>query len=69
MICLACLASNQPDNRDNELLSLQIDLYREKTVQCLIMGEYTKSGPYILETVINYIYAEFCVYTDANRDI
>ncbi len=69
MICLACLASNQPDNRDNELLSLQIDLYREKTVQCLIMGEYTKSGPYVLETVINYIYAEFCVCTDANRDM
>ena len=69
MICLACLASNQPDNSDTELLSRQIDLYREKTVQCLIMGEYTKSGPYVLETIINYIYAEFCVCTDANRDM
>jgi hypothetical protein len=69
MICLACLASNQPDNPDPELQSLQIDLYREKTVQCMIMGEYTKSGPYVLETVINYIYAEFCVCTDANKDM
>ncbi|PLN76152.1 fungal-specific transcription factor domain-domain-containing protein [Aspergillus taichungensis] len=69
MICLACLASNQHDNPDTESLSLQIDLYREKIVQCLIMGEYTKSGPYVLETVINYIYAEFCVCTDANRDM
>ncbi|PKY05134.1 hypothetical protein P168DRAFT_304196 [Aspergillus campestris IBT 28561] len=69
MICLACLASNQPDNPDTELLSLRIDLYREKTVQCLIMGEYTKSGPYVLETVINYIYAEFGVCTDAKRDM
>ncbi|KAL2861158.1 putative transcription factor [Aspergillus lucknowensis] len=69
MICLACLASNQPGNPDTELQSLQIDLYREKTVQCLIMGEYTKPGPYVLETVINYIYAEFCVCTDANKDM
>ncbi|KAL4815657.1 fungal-specific transcription factor domain-containing protein [Aspergillus spinulosporus] len=69
MICLACVASNQADNPDAELQSLQFDLYREKTVQCLIMGEYTKSGPYVLETVINYIYAEFCVYRDANKDM
>lgn len=69
MICLACLASNQPDYPETEIKCLQIDLYREKTVQCLIMGEYTKTGPYVLETVINYIYAEFCVCTDANKDM
>ncbi|KAF9892662.1 hypothetical protein FE257_001064 [Aspergillus nanangensis] len=66
---LVSAASNHPDNPETELLSLQIYLYREKTVQCLIMGEYTKSGPYVLETVINYIYAEFCVCPDANRDM
>ncbi|KAL4924286.1 putative transcription factor, partial [Aspergillus undulatus] len=69
MICLASLASNQPENPETEIQSLQFDLYREKTVQCLIMGEYTKSGPHVLETVINYIYAEFCVCTDANKDM
>ncbi|KAL4750699.1 hypothetical protein BDW72DRAFT_213198 [Aspergillus terricola var. indicus] len=69
MICLACVASNQAENPETEIQSLQFDLYREKTVQCLIMGEYTKSGPYVLETVINYIYAEFCVCTDANKDM
>ncbi|KAL5365392.1 hypothetical protein BJX96DRAFT_169061 [Aspergillus floccosus] len=69
MICLACLASKQHDYPDTDLQSLQIDLYREKTVQCLIMGEYTRPGPYVLETVINYIYAEFCVCTDANNDM
>ncbi|KAL4974568.1 hypothetical protein BDW66DRAFT_161134 [Aspergillus desertorum] len=69
MICLACLASNQSDIPEAEVQSLQINLYREKTVQCLIMGEYTKSGPYALETVINYIYAEFCVCPDANPDM
>ncbi|KAL4743234.1 hypothetical protein BDV11DRAFT_215371 [Aspergillus similis] len=69
MICLACVASNQAENPEAEMQSLQFDLYREKTVQCLIIGEYTKSGPYVLETVINYIYAEFCVCADANKDM
>ncbi|KAL4770347.1 hypothetical protein BDW60DRAFT_193076 [Aspergillus nidulans var. acristatus] len=69
MICLACVASNQAEYPEAEMQSLQFDLFREKTVQCLIMGEYTKSGPYVLETVINYIYAEFCICTDANKDM
>lgn len=69
MICLACIVSNQSDGPEAETQTLQIDLYREKIVQCLILGEYTKSGPYVLETIINYNYAEFCVCTDANRDM
>ncbi|KAE8349001.1 hypothetical protein BDV28DRAFT_142177 [Aspergillus coremiiformis] len=67
MICLACLTSDTCDS-DAEHLSLQIDLYREKIVQCLVLGEYTRSGPYVLETVINYVYVEFCIRTDADKD-
>ncbi|KAE8389873.1 putative fungal-specific transcription factor [Aspergillus alliaceus] len=67
MICLACLTSDTSDS-DAEHLSLQIDLYREKIVQCLVLGEYTRSGPYVLETVINYVYVEFCIRTDADKD-
>ncbi|EED19988.1 fungal specific transcription factor, putative [Talaromyces stipitatus ATCC 10500] len=54
---------------DNEHKSLQIDLYREKVVQCLLLGNYTNCGPYVLETIINYVYAEFCVHRDAHKDI
>lgn len=68
MICLACMVSNQSDGPESETQTIQIELYREKIVQCLIMCEYTKSGPYVLETIINYNYAEFCVCPDANRD-
>lgn len=48
---------------------LQIDLYREKLVQCLITGKYTKCGPYVLETFIQYVYVEFGIRADADKDI
>lgn len=72
MICLAILSSGTWDSaHSNEVgrQSLQIDLYREKMVQSLILGEYTKSGPYILETMIHYVYVEFAIRTDADKDI
>ncbi|KAJ5932137.1 hypothetical protein N7516_006626 [Penicillium verrucosum] len=68
MICLACLTTDTLD-AEVEHLSLQIDLYREKIVQCLVLGEYTRTGPYVLQTVINYVYIEFCLRTDADQDM
>ncbi|CAG7941552.1 unnamed protein product [Penicillium nalgiovense] len=58
MICLACLTTDTLD-AEVEHLSLQIDLYREKIVQCLVLGEYTRTGPCALQTVIDYVYIQF----------
>lgn len=72
MISLAVLASDAWDSAlDNEIeqQSLRIDLYREKTVQSLVLGEYTKSAPYVLETMIHYVYIEFLISADADKDI
>ncbi|KAI0834355.1 putative fungal-specific transcription factor [Hypoxylon sp. FL0890] len=70
MICLALLSSDSTDMyHGGEAQQLQIDLYREKIVQCLLMGEYTKSAPYGLETLINYVYIEFMLGIDAGKDI
>ncbi|KAK4166450.1 fusarisetin A cluster transcription factor [Cladorrhinum sp. PSN259] len=71
MICLALLASDASDTAhgDPEHRSLQVQVYREKTVQCLIMGNYTRSGPYVLETFAHYIYIELGITGDANDDI
>ncbi|RDW81235.1 putative transcription factor [Aspergillus mulundensis] len=63
------LADERTEEIDVEQRSLQVDLYREKTVQCLVMGQYTKSGPYVLETMINYIYVEFGTNPDAEKDM
>ena len=72
MICLAVLASDAWDsahNNEREQRSIQINLYREKIVQSLVLGEYTKSAPYVLETMIHYVYIEFAMHADADKDI
>ena len=71
MMCLAILASDARDSgQSNEMeqQSLLIDLYREKVVQSLILGEYTKSPPNVLETIIHYVYIEFAIRADADKD-
>ncbi|RAL05410.1 uncharacterized protein BO80DRAFT_397956 [Aspergillus ibericus CBS 121593] len=72
MICLGVQASDASAalrELEAKQQTLQIETYREKVVQCLLMGEYTKCGPYVLETVIHYVYIEFCLHRDADQDI
>ncbi|OHW92234.1 fungal specific transcription factor [Colletotrichum incanum] len=70
MICLAVVASDPADHKfEQEQQQLQIDLYREKLVQCLMMGEYTQGGHHALETLINYVYIEFRIHDDAEKDV
>jgi hypothetical protein len=35
-----------------------INIFREKTVQCLVLGNYTEPGPYTVETLLVYYIAE-----------
>jgi hypothetical protein len=35
-----------------------VDTYKEKAIQCLLLGHYTKGGPYVLETMILYFLIE-----------
>ncbi|KAL7624605.1 hypothetical protein AAE478_006172 [Parahypoxylon ruwenzoriense] len=42
-----------------------VKVYREKTVQCLTLGKYTRGGPYVLETLILYIAGEHLLHEDA----
>ena len=72
MMCLAVLASDTWDSAQGDEVEqqlLQVDLYREKIVQSLILGEYTKSAPSVLETLIHYVYIEFAIRADADKDI
>ncbi|KAI4142341.1 MAG: hypothetical protein L6R39_004978 [Caloplaca ligustica] len=72
MICLAVLASDTRDfahGNEVEQKSVQIKLYRETIVQCLILGEYTKGGPHVLEAMIHYNYIELVIRADADKDI
>ena len=44
---------------------LQVQEYREKTVQCLRAGNYTKPGKYTIETLLLYFMTEHHHHTDA----
>ncbi|KAK4084727.1 transcriptional regulator family: Fungal Specific TF [Purpureocillium lilacinum] len=76
IIGLAVVTSDTTDNSTNnsinsgdiEQQALRLDLYREKTVQCLISGEYTNAGPHALETILHYLHIEFAARADADRD-
>lgn len=72
MICLAVMVSDAHDSGhgpETDQRPLQIALYREKIVQCLVMGEYTKPSPHVLEAVIHYVYVEFLLGPDAKEDL
>ncbi|KAI5927574.1 fungal-specific transcription factor domain-containing protein [Camillea tinctor] len=43
--------------------------YRERVVQCLHLGRYTRGGPFVLETLIHYVGIEFALRKDASSDV
>ncbi|KAF4920541.1 Equisetin cluster transcription factor eqxF [Colletotrichum viniferum] len=72
MICLALIASDTNGSvpyMDTTHYHVNIDSYREKVVQCLIMGKYTLGGRHTLETFMNYVYIEFRIREDAEKDV
>ncbi|KAI1279960.1 hypothetical protein F5Y07DRAFT_405586 [Xylaria sp. FL0933] len=42
--------------------------YRDKTVQCLVLGQYTRCGPYVIETLLHHFAAEFMRRRDVNNE-
>lgn len=41
-----------------------IKVYREKIVQCLTLGKYTRGGPFVIETLICYVAIEHLLQED-----
>ncbi|KAI0112776.1 hypothetical protein F4776DRAFT_656807 [Hypoxylon sp. NC0597] len=54
--------SAQPSDLESAVL---VRVYREKVVQCLTLGKYTKGGPHVLETLILYIAIEHLLHEDS----
>lgn len=46
-------------------LQNMMETFRQKAVQCLVLGNYAQGGPYVLETLMLYIAAELFVRNDA----
>ena len=67
MMCLATqfqsFLVNEPRGVDQSPFSTQevqhlVQLYQERTVQCLVLGKYTKSVPYTIQTLLLYFTTE-----------
>lgn len=59
----------QTPSADPEILHTMADTYRINTAQCLMLGQYSKGGPYMLETLILYFTNEYLLSKDANIDL
>ncbi|KAK2612518.1 Trichosetin biosynthesis cluster transcription factor tf23 [Conoideocrella luteorostrata] len=46
-------------------LKIYVSIYRQRVVQCLVLGDYTKGGPYVLETLMLYMAVELFLRNDA----
>ncbi|KAI1827959.1 hypothetical protein F4861DRAFT_548360 [Xylaria intraflava] len=60
--------SEQPESSPQVDYGLIGAGYREKTVQCLILGQYTRCGPYVIETLLLHYAAEFARRREANNE-
>ncbi|RAK95572.1 fungal specific transcription factor domain-containing protein [Aspergillus ibericus CBS 121593] len=43
---------------------MRVNVFREKTINCLVLSEYTRGGDYVLETLINYLTSEMFLSKD-----
>lgn len=48
---------------------LRVNKFREKIVQCLILGKYSRGGPFVLETLIQYYMIEHFLCQDTEFEI
>lgn len=71
MVPASELASVQPSPSTSQAgeSKRSIDIFREKTVQCLMLGQYTNGGPYVLETLLLYLMTEFLPSKDTRVGI
>ncbi|KAF2872338.1 hypothetical protein BDV95DRAFT_380719 [Massariosphaeria phaeospora] len=47
------------DYSDTSLVSVRMDFYREKVVQCLILANYTRCPQYTVDTMLQYFITEY----------
>ncbi|EAQ90438.1 hypothetical protein CHGG_02373 [Chaetomium globosum CBS 148.51] len=66
VICLA-VQFQQPGEEAAEWSSLmRIRQFHDRIVQCLVLGQYTRGGPYVVETMVNYCASELCITKDTD---
>lgn len=65
IMCMAVICSGTAPEDPRVL----IDHYREKTAQCMLLGNYTRGGPYSFATIFQYVFIEVSSRKDATQDM
>lgn len=60
--------SGARDSTDIDLEAL-VATFRQRSAQCLVLGGYTKGGPYVLEALLLYFANEYFLCKDAEVDV
>ncbi|PNP61101.1 hypothetical protein FNYG_14189 [Fusarium nygamai] len=58
VMCVATLCQHSIDDPTDPEIQDRLRLFREQTLHSLILGQYTKGGEYVLESLINYLICE-----------
>ena len=69
VLCLAMLSYHKVGDEPPEWKGRTLELaaeYRQRTVQCLVTGDYTKPTEYTVETMMLYVFGEFSSRWDAD---
>ncbi|KAI1418331.1 hypothetical protein F5Y13DRAFT_148997 [Hypoxylon sp. FL1857] len=61
-----CLATQLQQMTENPDTLSRLHVFRERTVHCLILGQYTKGGTHVLETLVNHCASEVFMCKDAD---
>ncbi|KAK4201204.1 transcriptional activator protein acu-15 [Triangularia verruculosa] len=69
MMCLATQAQHDQTHAAGHDMSVTVKSFRQRAVQCLVVGRYTKAGPFVLEALILYLTVELYLCEDAEFGI
>ncbi|KAI0836653.1 fungal-specific transcription factor domain protein [Hypoxylon sp. FL0890] len=69
IMCLATQCQQMTEEPANPDTLVRAHVFRERTVHCLILGEFTRGGAHVLETMINYCASEVFMCKDADTGV
>ncbi|CAG9993098.1 unnamed protein product [Clonostachys byssicola] len=69
VMCAATLYQQSIEESADPETTERIRIFREQTLHSLILGQYTRGGPYVLETLINYLICESFMSQEADTGL
>lgn len=63
-MCVATLYQQSIEEATDPETSERVHIFQEQTLHCLMLGQYTRGGDYVIETLINYLVCESLLSED-----